>query len=50
MPELYDQRSYHEIPEYIENEMESIEQLHKALLKRDFYQNLVKLKKDAMDP
>jgi len=49
IPTLYHQGSYQKIEEYIENEMQSMELLYQALLKQDFYQRLVQLRKNIIN-
>jgi len=50
IPKLYRQRAYDEIVEYIKNEMKSMEQLYEALLQQGFYQGLVQLRKEVINP
>jgi hypothetical protein len=49
IPTLYHQGSYQKIEEYIECEMESMELLYQALLRQEFYQRLVHLRKDMVN-
>ena len=50
IPGFYQQRAYDKIVEYIENEMESVELLYKAVLQQEFYQSLVQLRKEVINP